>query len=449
MEDNRPCEISHRQILRGNCPLCGVFVGSPSLMNGKDDEINGDCVWDAAAMNAALEDDDETVHWITIRNLQQKTVPLQISIPLLAKAIDEGSERTRKSAEHALWKIGTGISKKDVRKLEDQLSYPDNELAIRIVLLVRYLNMRGNKKLIRLARLRSLFWIIKNAPECNTAGSPYAFLFDVGVSADYEKAKQLWLGHVESHGNNLKILGNAAQFFIHRNITLSEKLLKRGRVLDPSNPEWTERLGHLYSLGKRPKLSGHTQGDSAHAALEHFQAADEIRRGVPCHGEAEVHGDVVDRKENNLIESAKTLFSLCDLTNAAIKAGEFQIAREYATKLLRTARLSELPELVRQGQPIFDGNLALGWCALKEGDVDLAKNYLIAAAQTKGSPTLNSFGPDMSLAKALMEQGERAAVLEFLELCTEFWEMPGRHLQQWIEDVKQGTIPDFWNSVYD
>ncbi|TWU07007.1 hypothetical protein CA54_54110 [Symmachiella macrocystis] len=443
MEDNRPCEISHRQILQGNCPLCGVFVRSPSLMNGKDDEINGDCVWDAAAMRAALKNDDETVHWITIRNLQQKTVPLQISIPLLSQAIGKGSERTRDSAEDALWKIGTRISKKDVRKLEDQLSCPDNELAIRIVLLVSYLNMRGNKKLIRLARLRSVFWIIENAPECNTAGSPYAFLIDVEDSADYEKAKQLWLGHVEAHGNNLKILGNASQFFTLRDKTLSEKLLKRGRVLDPSNPEWTERLGQLYSLGNCPKLSGHTQGDSAHKALEHFQAADEIRRGVPFHGVAKVEVDAKHRKEKILIESAMTLFSLCDLTNAAIKAGEFQVAREYATKLLRTAHLSELPEGVRQGQPVFDGNLALGWCALKEGDVDLAKNYLIAAAHTKGSPTLNSFGPDMSLAKALMERGERAAVLEFLELCTEFWKMSGTRHQQWIEDVKHGNIPDF------
>jgi len=38
---------------------------------------------------------------------------------------------------------------------------------------------------------------------------------------------------------------------------------------------------------------------------------------------------------------------------------------------------------------------------LKEGKVEDAKHYLLEAGKTPGSPQLNSFGPDMSLAEEL------------------------------------------------
>ena len=56
--------------------------------------------------------------------------------------------------------------------------------------------------------------------------------------------------------------------------------------------------------------------------------------------------------------------------------------------------------------------MVLGLLALNQGNVKPASQYLDAGS-TPGSPQLNSFGPDMSLAQALLEKGERDTVLEY------------------------------------
>jgi hypothetical protein len=73
--------------------------------------------------------------------------------------------------------------------------------------------------------------------------------------------------------------------------------------------------------------------------------------------------------------------------------------------------------------------------------LETVKQYLIASARTTGSPVLGSFGPNMSLAKELLEQGEKEAVLEYLGLCASFWK--NDKLTTWVQQVNQGWIPDF------
>jgi len=62
---------------------------------------------------------------------------------------------------------------------------------------------------------------------------------------------------------------------------------------------------------------------------------------------------------------------------------------------------------------------------------------------------MNSFGPNMSLAKDVLEKGERKAVLEYFELCSKFWTMDHGQLEHWKVEVKAGGIPNFGvNLVY-
>jgi hypothetical protein len=58
------------------------------------------------------------------------------------------------------------------------------------------------------------------------------------------------------------------------------------------------------------------------------------------------------------------------------------------------------------GNTIHHANLVLGRVKLFEGDVEAAKKYLELAGKTPGSAQLNSFGPNMNLAKELLEKGE-------------------------------------------
>jgi hypothetical protein len=60
-----------------------------------------------------------------------------------------------------------------------------------------------------------------------------------------------------------------------------------------------------------------------------------------------------------------------------------------------------------------------------------------------GSPQMNSFGPNMQLAKALLEKGEKDVVLEYFKRCATFWKMGKSQLAGWTASVKTGEIPEF------
>ena len=65
------------------------------------------------------------------------------------------------------------------------------------------------------------------------------------------------------------------------------------------------------------------------------------------------------------------------------------------------------------------------------------------AGRTPGSPQLNSFGPNMLLAKELLEKGEREKVLVYFALCAKFWQSGSVQLKLWSTQVKLGSDPDF------
>ena len=101
------------------------------------------------------------------------------------------------------------------------------------------------------------------------------------------------------------------------------------------------------------------------------------------------------------------------------------------------------------GNAIHKGNLALGLVALHAGNVAEAKSRLLAAGKTPGSPQLDSFGPNMTLAKELLQKGEKDAVLQYFELCRKFWKMDHGALDRWEAQIRAGSVPDFGaNLIY-
>jgi hypothetical protein len=123
------------------------------------------------------------------------------------------------------------------------------------------------------------------------------------------------------------------------------------------------------------------------------------------------------------------------------EAGSSEKARRYAEELLKTGAKYEADW--NFGNAVHKGNLALGLVSLRSGDLEGAKRYLLEAGRTKGSPQLDSFGPNMTLAKALAEKGERDAVIQYLSLCGNFWQMDRGKLREWRALVKDGIVPDF------
>jgi hypothetical protein len=109
------------------------------------------------------------------------------------------------------------------------------------------------------------------------------------------------------------------------------------------------------------------------------------------------------------------------------------------------------------GNKVFHNNILLGRKALRKGNIEDAKKYLLAAGRTPGSPQLKSFGPDFVLARELAEKGEIDCVIEFLDLVAVFWANPDAQtsdlgkrnakdhqvlLESWKQELRAGKIPD-------
>ncbi len=136
-------------------------------------------------------------------------------------------------------------------------------------------------------------------------------------------------------------------------------------------------------------------------------------------------------------------FLLSRLAYAAFEASDWKKATAYASEAIESAKD---PKSWNYGNAIFHGNTVLGRIAIaRDHNVAMAKERLLASVkgEKQGSPQLNSFGPNMSLAKDLIQAGERASVLEFFDGCRGFWKRGQKQLDEWSATVKGGGMPDF------
>jgi hypothetical protein len=199
---------------------------------------------------------------------------------------------------------------------------------------------------------------------------------------------------------------------------LSGQLLDRAIALDPKNSDWR---------GQRIEatiLNSNFNGLSAPDAWTSVKADLDALSG--------------DARYYNLAHAA-------ELAEHAGKADE---AVTLAQELLSNA--SGRKDW-NTSNALHAGNLVLGKVALDRGDVAAAEAYLIESASSipTGSPQLNSFGPNMSLALALLKAGHQKAVLQYFELCRAFWKMGGTKLDTWSSEVADGKTPQFGaNLVY-
>lgn len=153
---------------------------------------------------------------------------------------------------------------------------------------------------------------------------------------------------------------------------------------------------------------------------------------------------------------ALTLFCISLLANANVEAPRYydlsDMARAEVSKDLNKAKglaqelldLSETqPRDWNFGNAVHYGNMVLGQVALREGNLLVAENYLLKSGAIVGSPQLNTFGPNMTLAKELIEAKRPDAVLQYFELCAQFWAMSRGRLAIWAKEVENGEMPDF------
>ena len=153
------------------------------------------------------------------------------------------------------------------------------------------------------------------------------------------------------------------------------------------------------------------------------------------------HGHDPETELNNAKSEQNRFYALGPAAKAAFDKGNYSAARTYAEELATLT--PKYKGDWNYGNAIQDSNVVLGRLALRDGDIAAAKAFLLEAGKSTGSPQMNSFGPNLSLANDLLQKGEKDVVIEHLKACKKFWEMDRGRLDDWIALVKAGRTPDF------
>jgi hypothetical protein len=157
--------------------------------------------------------------------------------------------------------------------------------------------------------------------------------------------------------------------------------------------------------------------------------------------------DVATETLRTATTDEQRFYALNDAAKQSFVLGNVDDAARYAREL--TELLPMFQRNWNYGNAIQDVNLVFGRIAVQEGRLDEARQFLLAAGSSPGSPQMNSFGPNMSLAMDLLAKGEREVVLEYFELCRKFWRLDMGRLDNWSQKVQSGEIPDFGpNLIY-
>ncbi|HEV3446019.1 MAG TPA: hypothetical protein VG099_15365 [Gemmataceae bacterium] len=333
-------------------------------------------------------------------------------MPVYRKAMHGLGEEVRFLAINALRRWGSELTHEECIDLEKEVEKHPDDSALRVILLGYYLLAATRSGSARKNRYRHILWLVANAPEVAVLGGPHLALDPFLDGEIYEQAKELWRRQIEANPDNMTILDNAARAFTHSDMEFSKWLWKKAQRLEPENPKWSQRLGSLLGLGAKQSL--------AELERAYGQTADELGR----------------------------FWLLPGLATAALHAEELEKAQAYASEVLRQA---EQPEYFyhKNGSAIHYGHLVLGRLALRSGNREMAKLHLLESGKTEGVPHLCTFGPNMMLAKELLECGEREAVIQYLDLCTNFWQTADHRPERWIHEIQRGQMPDFGaNLVY-
>ncbi len=323
---------------------------------------------------------------------------------------------------------GTQLSKQDADKLERDLKSNPASFSGRIELLAFYsfkIYKNGLTSEELSNRREHTLWVIEHQPTSDFAGS-----FEAAFDADdrdpegVQQGKSLWLKQVKEKPKNARLLYNAGRYFSWVDEwQQSEELIERAYAIAPDDHDIAFELAGLYWRDARRSSTAAQVSSMAAKSLRVFEQALK-----DAHNPRERFND------------------LPGATQAAFEAGEYEQAAAYSKEVLR---LAAQPDFIdNNADAIHYGNTVLGRMSLKQGDVAGASAYLLKAAAIKDSPHLQTFGPNMMLAKELLEKGERKSVLEYFDLCSKFWTGDNGKLSQWRTTVQSGEVPDFGANLH-
>ncbi len=133
-------------------------------------------------------------------------------------------------------------------------------------------------------------------------------------------------------------------------------------------------------------------------------------------------------------------YTLGMAAKASYNMGLYDQSRSYAEELMRLA--PGVRDNAHYESEVQDYNITLGRLALRDGKISEAEKYLMDSIASP-SELMERFGPNTSLAKDLLEKGEKDVVLQYLSQCRKFWKNDNGKIDQWISDIQSGKTPRF------
>ena len=305
-------------------------------------------------------------------------------------------------------------------QIEEYLKNTPDDPLQRSILASYYFASANKDPALRIRKIQNILWMIEHYPQLEIMLQPAFRINPILDGKDnYLKGADSWADQAKKNPSQAQIAANAASYFLNSDKEKAEYYFLKARELAPENSDYAWRLAELYFQPQ--DVLGGIEKDAAVKALKHFKDAYRLSdTTTQC---------------RYLPEIVKAAWYAEDITELEKLAGDMK-------------NILENNPLGYQGALIFWSNTAYGMLAVQRKDYKTAANYLLKSAETPGSSKLNSFGPNMLLAQAVLEHGDKESVLKFFSLCERFWKIGKKQMQRWIKDMNLGDKPNFGAHLY-
>jgi hypothetical protein len=139
--------------------------------------------------------------------------------------------------------------------LEVTLRTNPDDLAARAKLLGFYFRQGGRtvaRDVAIEARRGHILWLIENRPASAVLGLSEATIDKAGHGladpAGFAQVAAAWTEQATRKSRDARVLGNAARFFLLSDKERAAAFLRQAQQVEPDNPEWRARLGHVLAL---------------------------------------------------------------------------------------------------------------------------------------------------------------------------------------------------------
>jgi len=409
---------------------------------------------------------------------QLERAPIGIIEEAAVKAV---SDRSRNWRAAALWPAV--LTAKQAEKLEEELKRNPDSFSLHLILFRHYSTMSLRAELPKASPAEidaleaikpHLLWLITNRPRFRPNSPEFYSTHCMGDKDFCRKVTALWLEHARNHPDDPDILGNAAGFLARLHPRRAMTLLEKAHAIEPDEPQWARELAMAYlSLAKElgEVKSGHwmkrmlREGDTARPELS--REVGDLLGLQEASGAEPLLCEQVAARAFALYDAAAELKSgkddlpdcslLPDLTELAFSLQQWDRAERYANRML-----TAFTEMGRRRWSdyfmrdfIGYAHSRLGRLALKKGERGKAVEHLLLSVRR---PSMHA--PDLTLARELLEAGERDAVVRFLRYCRRYhrrfmpWYArinPWSHWRRlshppwkrWIAAIERGKTPVF------